>query len=93
MSFFLAEVVILGIDKNSSLVRNFVTSGFEEEKENSSESSEADESKVFLSVAENLFRHNILFIAGSHRDKIFHNIMTDPGHKKIFSPPPEVRTS
>lgn len=93
MSFFLAEVVILGIDKNSSLVRNFVTSGFEEEKETSSESSEVDESKVFLSLSENLFRHNILFISGSNRDKIFHNVMTDPGHKKIFSPPPEFRST
>ncbi|WP_254151566.1 hypothetical protein [Chryseosolibacter indicus] len=95
MSFFLAEVAMLGIDKNSTLVKTFVTSGLEEEKEtNSSGESGGDDIKeVILSLEEHICHYRIICTTETQRNKIFSNIMTLDGHKQIFSPPPEFHTA
>lgn len=94
MSFFLAEATLLGIDKNSSIVKNFINCGLEEEKE-TSESPETGDSvkEVLLSLEEHIFYHQIIFQTESHQNKVLSNLTTLDGHQQIFSPPPEIHTS
>lgn len=92
LSFVLAEFKILNIT-DSALVQCIINSGFEEETEHGTESSESD-TPSFKGLIEltyqNLLHHEILAIAAQQRDKAIENQAVDPGYAQIFSPPPEL---
>jgi Na+-transporting methylmalonyl-CoA/oxaloacetate decarboxylase gamma subunit len=90
MSFVLAEFAALGLTReNSSLVRNLANSGFEEEKETESgEDSAAKE--LDLSFQEHLKHQAIIEFSIKHHAQNVSNNTIDPGHKRTFSPPPEL---
>lgn len=90
MSFVLAELSALGFSRTSTLVQNFINTGFEEEKEGG-ESSEPDSTvkEIYFSTTENLQHHSIDFLSGSKRDRLLTNLTVEPGYFEIMYPPPE----
>jgi hypothetical protein len=91
MSFILAEVAILQLDKNCQLIQNLVKNGIEEEKENGGESNESDGKvkETDLSIEENLKHHGIVYINGQQRDKHLGNLTVSTGFTESFFTPPE----
>lgn len=93
LSFVLAELKFLALE-NTALVQSLVNAGFEEETEHGTEGTESDNSfkeTIEIAAHENLLHHEIVMVNGSQRNKAFSNISPDPGYKRKFSPPPEVR--
>jgi hypothetical protein len=94
MSFFIAEVTLLNIDKTDQSIQNVIqillAGGFEEESETPDGHGKSESIKdVFLSIQANLFHHRHLFQIAQHRFGALNDMIPHRGHAQIFSPPPE----